>query len=263
MNDFTIKEIDGKELSQPMPFKYIAAKGKTFMFQADDGSNLGIKRGRIPITFEKDFWMCAYQTTQEFWERVIITSQHKSLNPQPSRFKGKTRPVEQVSWEDIQMFNKVLNVLFKENKITIENNSKPDGQFVLPSETQWEYAANAGQGLVFSGSQNLNDVAWYRENSNDQTMPVGLKQPNAWGLNDMSGNVWEWCADDFAQNIKEIPKNGQPNLRKDEFRVLRGGGFFDFAGSCHLRFRGNNRSGNHLNICGFRLGFSPSSVHDS
>jgi formylglycine-generating enzyme len=263
MNDFTIKEIDGKELSQPMPFKYIAAKGKTFIFQADDGSNLDIKRDGIPITFEKDFWMCAYQTTQEFWESVVIKSKPISLNPQPSRFKGKTRPVEQVSWEDIQMFNKALNDLFKEKKITIENNSKPDGQFALPSETQWEYAANAGQGLVFSGSQNLNDVAWYLENSNNQTMPVGLKQPNAWGLNDMSGNIWEWCADDFAQNIKEIPKNGQPNLRKEIYKTLRGGSSFYFAEYCRLRYRSINLPVSRDLGLGFRLGFSPSSAHQS
>ena len=263
MKDFTITHIGDTALSLPMPFKFIPSKGKTFDFQADDGSNLGNKKGGISITFENNFWICAYQTTQELWKLVVNITKDKDLNPIPSYFKGNTRPVEMVSWDDIQIFNIALNQLMAENKITLESDSVPNGQFGLPSETQWEYAANAGQGLVFSCSQNLNDVAWYYENSNEQTMPVRLKEPNAWGLYDMTGNVWEWCADDYAENINHIPKNGQPNLKKDEYKVLRGGGFRGIAENCRLRVRSDGHPGHRYDNGGFRLVFSPSSAHES
>lgn len=263
MEDFTITHIGDTALSLPMPFKFIPVKDKTFMFQASDGSNLSNKAMGVPITFENGFWICAYQTTQEFWEIVINASNFKSLKPNPSYFKGNTRPVEQVSWDDIQIFNTALNKLFQDENLTFENGIKGKGVFGLPSETQWEHTAEAGQGLVFSGSQSLSDVGWYKENSNDQTMPVGQKHSNALGLYDMSGNVWEWCADDYTENISEIPKNGQPNLKKDQYKVLRGGSYFGGAGNCRLRGRGRTHPGNRNYGIGFRLGFSPSSVHES
>lgn len=261
--DFTITHVGGVELIQPMPFIYIPAKGKTFMFQADDGSNLGSKNEGIPITFENDFWMCAFPCTQDFWYSVVIESAPTTLKAFPSYFNGKTRPVDKVSWDDIQIFYKALNRLFLEKKLTIIKGPKLEGKFSLPSETQWEYAADAGLGLVFSGSQNLHDVGWFTENSNNQTMPVGLKQPNTWGLFDMSGNVWEWCADIYAQNIKKTPKNGQPNLEKGQLRVLRGGSYFDDAEYCRLRNRGSVRPVHRNGDLGFRLVFSPSSAHES
>ena len=263
MKDFTITHVGHTELSLPMPFKYIPAQGKTFMFQADDGSNLGTKSEEIPIIFENDFWMCAYQTTQEFWATMIRASDSKDLSTSPSYFKGKTRPVEHVSWNDIQIFNRELNNLFKNNGLIVNERPQIAGQFSLPSEAQWEYAADSRQDLVFAGSQNLHDVGWFTENSNDQTMPVGLKATNALGLHDICGNVLEWCADDFAQNIAEIPKNGQPNLKKDQNKVLRGGGFFYDAMECRLRNRGYGHLGNRSNDFGFRLVFFPSSVHKS
>ncbi|MCA0366116.1 MAG: formylglycine-generating enzyme family protein [Bacteroidetes bacterium] len=247
-----------------MPFRYIPAEGKTFMFQADDGSNLGTEREGIPIIFENNFWMCAYQTTQEFWATVIDASDSNELNANPSFFKGKTRPVEQVSWDDIQIFNKELNFLFKNEGLSVKDRPQIVGQFALPSETQWEYAANANQSLVFAGSQNLNDVAWYVENSNEQTMPVGLKQPNAWGLYDMSGNLWEWCADDYENDIRKIPKNGQPNLNYYHYKVLRGGSCFNLAEICRLRLRiRHHPDGRNFNDGGFRLVFSLSSAYES
>jgi formylglycine-generating enzyme len=259
MEDFTITHIGDTALSLPMPFKYIPAKGKTFIFQADDGTEYGTKNEGTPITFDNDFWICAYQTTQEFWETVVITVEHKSLNAFPSKFIGKTRPVEKLSWDDIQLFKDALNRLFHEGKYRVDN-IKPNGTFGLPSETQWEYAAEAGQSLVFSGSQNLNDVAWYGENSNNQTMPAGLKLPNANKLYDMSGNVWEFCTDDYIQYPVETPKNGQPTLKNSQIKVLRGSGYFANSMDCRLRRRRYNFYDNRGDGIGFRLVFSPSSA---
>ncbi len=278
MKDFTITHIGDTALSLPMPFKFIPAKGKTFMFQADDGSNLGIKSDGVPITFENDFWMCAYQTTQEFWEVVTkhITQFLKAVSDtgnqiyeqqytsNPSYFKGKTRPVENINYNQINQFIEYLNFLLDTNaQIKFKDSEKPRGKFKLPSETQWEYAAEAGQDLVFAGSQNLNDVGWYNENSNDQTMPVGLKQPNAWGLYDMSGNVFEWCADDYVSNPKPIPQNGMPYSENGYAKSLRGGSCCDFAEICRIRFRSEAHSQDRDDSHGFRLVFALSSTHES
>jgi formylglycine-generating enzyme len=254
--NFTITHIGDTELSSPMPFIFIEAAGKSFVFQDIEDSNKSNKSKGIDIVFKNDFYLCAYPTTQEFWEAVVKESKTKELEPNPSRFKGKTRPVEQVSWDDIQVFNKFLNELFEKDGIIKVKDNRPNGTFSLPSETQWEYAANANQGLVFAGSQNLNDVGWYKENSNRQTMPVGLKQPNAIGLYDMSGNVLEWCANDY----ETIMLNGESGNNKDKsVKPFRGGSYFNFAQHCRLRFRDLITPAGRSIGRGFRLRFSPSS----
>lgn len=255
MQDFTITHVGGVELTLPMPFKFIPAKGKKFMFQADDGTEYGTKYEGIPITFENDFWMCAYQTTQEFWAEVVRAINSKVLDPNPSNFKGKTRPTEQVTWDEVQFFNNALNNLLQEDKLTFEDNYKPLGVFDLPSESQWEYAACAEQNTVFAGSDCLEDVGWYVRNSNGQTMPVGLKQANEFGLYDVSGNVLEWCADDYIEKLSETPKDGRLNLKKGQTKVIRGGSIFDNAEYCRLRYRFHERPLLHLSDIGFRLCF--------
>ncbi len=257
MKDFTITHIGDTALSLPMPFKFILAKGKTFMFQTDDGSNIGTKSEGTPITFENDFWMCAYQTTQEFWAEVVKGSYLIDFDPNPSFYKGKTRPVEQVSWDDIQIFNEELNNLFKNGGLIVSERSVISGQFSLPAETQWEYAANANQNLVFAGSQNINDVAWYTENNNDQTMPVGLKQSNAICLYDMSGNVWEWCEDDFSSDSNIYPKNGNPLIDTYQTKSLRGGCCYSPSSACRLRNKEANDSRFKGSGVGFRMSFFP------
>lgn len=174
----------------------------TFLFQ-----------DKVQITFEKGFYAGCYLVTQELYEKVTGES--------PSHFKGKHRPVEQVSWDDAQRFLQRLNEQVKLN----------DGlQFRLPSETQWEYAARVKQKFEYSGSQKLQEVGWFKDNSNGQTMPVGIKEPNAFGLYDMSGNVWEWCEDNWNEYMRKTPSNGTALKEGDkDFRVIRGGswGFND------------------------------------
>src|SRR5437667_5221339 len=114
--------------------------------------------------------MGKYEVTQAQWESVMERN--------PSRFRGADRPVEQVSWNDVQQFLQKLN-------------ARGDGyRYRLPAEAEWEYAARAGTSGPYAG--NLDAMAWYEQNSGKQTHPVGQKQPNAWGLYDMHGNVWEW-----------------------------------------------------------------------
>ena len=265
---FIIFKIDDVELIQPMPFILIEAKGQSFKFQDDDHSGYMDNEKGIDIKFAENYYLCAYQCTQEFWEAVVnLAKQHHAkleLDPNPSNFKGKARPVTNVSWNDAQLFMELLNQLFKtsKSKFTIDGEKKDeDVKFSLPSETQWEYAAIAGNDFVYAGSNNLNDVAWYEGNNDKQTMPVGLKQANAWGLYDMSGNVWEWCQDDFVDDIKKTPKYGTA-FRKDavDYKSLRGGSFFDDARRCRSRRHFKSLPDSRGGSIGFRLLFSLSSA---
>jgi formylglycine-generating enzyme required for sulfatase activity len=123
-----------------------------------------------------DFYMMESVVTQELWEAVMGSN--------PSIFKGKVRPVTNVSYYDCCEF---INKINRHLKIGLR----------LPTEKEWEYAARGGckrSDTMYSGSANLGDVAWYIENSNSVIHDVKLKRPNKLGLYDMSGNVWEWCA---------------------------------------------------------------------
>jgi formylglycine-generating enzyme len=170
----------------------------------------------LEVTFQNGFYAGCYQVTQELYKKVTVQN--------PSYFKGKHRPVEQVSWRDAQEFLEKLNKQIPLN----------DGlQFRLPTETQWEYVARANQKFEYSGSQKVAEVGWYNGNANKQTMPVGLKEPNAWGLYDLAGNVWEWCADAYREEVNRIPTDGTAlEAGEKAIRVVRGGSWFsdeDFA----------------------------------
>ena len=174
---------------------------------------------RVRIT--KPFEMGKFEVTQAQWEEVMGSN--------PSRFKGPERPVENVSWNDVQEFLSHLN-------------GRNDGYgYRLPTEAEWEYAARAGSVERFYGDLGL--IAWYIENSGNQTRPVGQKQPNAWGLHDMLGNVWEWCADSFVDNYSDRgsdpvsdPKGPDPQ-RVSRYPNQRGGSWDDEARHMRVSFR--------------------------
>ena len=162
---------------------------------------------RVAVNYS--FYMGRYEVTQAQWQAVMGNN--------PSNFKGDLAepyiklPVEQVSWDDAQNFINKLNEL-------------NDGfRYRLPTEAEWEYACRAGTTGDYAG--NLGEMAWYSENSGSKTHPVGGKQPNAWGLFDMHGNVWEWCQDWYHDSYNGAPGDASAWLSRGEqkYRVLRGG----------------------------------------
>jgi formylglycine-generating enzyme required for sulfatase activity len=153
------------------------------------------------------FYMSRYEITQGQWQAVIGTN--------PSYFKGRNLPVESVSFANATAFISKLNKL-------------NDGySYRLPSEAEWEYACLAG--TTGDAHVDLNSIAWYSENSDNKTHPIGEKQPNAFGLYDMLGNVWELCEDRWHRNYEGAPDDGSAWITGAGAHVVRGGSRVDAA----------------------------------
>lgn len=167
------------------------------------------------------FYIGKTEVTQRLWYAVMGNN--------PSYFIGDNNPVEQVSWFDCQEFVERLSRLTGKN-------------FRLPTEREWEYAAKGGsksRGYEYSGSNDLYRVAWYEENSGDQTHPVAQKLDNELGIYDMSGNVWEWCSDLWSSD--------------SSYRVNRGGSWGSGAARCRVAYRDHDTPGCRSGRLGFRL----------
>jgi len=139
----------------------------------------------------QSFLLGKYPVTQEQWQAVMGTN--------PSKFKGNKRPVEMVSWDMAREFCQKLS-------------QKTGRNFRLPSEAEWEYACRAGTTTEYffgDDEDDLDDYAWFEDNSNEQTHDVGGKKPNPWGLYDILGNVWEWCEDDWVDNLTSHPQDSK------------------------------------------------------
>lgn len=163
------------------------------------------------------YYIGVTEVTQALWEAVMGSN--------PSKFKDNL-PVEEVSWDDCQQFIQKLNQLTGQT-------------FSLPTEAQWEFAARGGnmsKGYKYSGSNNLNSVAWYIDNSSSKTHPVAQKQPNELGLYDMSGNVWEWCQDRYGDYSSSSQRNPM-GPSSGSIRVFRGGGWYFIAKRCRVSSR--------------------------
>ena len=135
---------------------------------------------------------------------------------------------------------------------------KTGNRYRLPSELEWEYAVRGGKhskGFQYSGSNKLKEVGWYNVNSHRETKAVGMKLPNELGLYDMSGNVWEWCADHWHNNYKDAPKDGRVWLEggEENWRVVRGGSWNYLNDDCRVSLRTWDNDFNRYNDLGFRL----------
>ncbi len=188
------------------------------------------------VTISKAFYIGVTEVTQ---------AQYQSLmDRNPSRFKGASNPVEQASWNEAIAFCKALS-------------KKTGKQIVLPTEAQWEYASRAGANTSFSFGDDykaLEAHGWFNANSGGKHHPVARKKPNAFGLHDMHGNVWEWCRDGFDDGFYAKAKNVDPeNTATSRYRAQRGGSWRNDAASCRSAMRGRSAGGDRNYDFGFRV----------
>jgi len=182
------------------------------------------------------YYIGAFEVTQGQWEKVMGNN--------PSSFKkGDNYPVENISWEDAQSFCRELS-------------RRTGKRYVLPTEAQWEYAARGGnrkEGAKYSGGDAIDAVAWYSANSGFLTHTVGTKRPNALGLYDMSGNVYEWCSDWYGSNYySDSPSTNPTGPSSGSYRVLRGGSW-NLATYCRVPSRYNDDPDYRCDDYGFRV----------
>jgi len=225
-------------------------EGGTFMMGSDVGEDWDKPVHRVTV---KGFYISKYQVTQAEWTAVMGNN--------PSNFKGDNLPVEQVSWLDaIEFCNRLsekegLTPCYRSSGSNITCDWNANG-YRLPTEAEWEYAANGGSNVflvtAYAGSNNADAVAWYYENSENKTHPVGTKTPNGLGLYDMSGNVWEWCWDwyvAYSSGVQTDPRGASSGIN----RVMRGGSWRHPAKFGRSAGRYNHPPSYRLSYNGFRI----------
>ncbi len=223
------------------PFAKLMINIKGGAFDMGDTFGVGLS-SELPVhkVNVRDFYICKYPVTQSQWKAIMGNN--------PSYFCDDELPVETVSWDDVQKFIKKLN-------------EKTSQNYRLPTEAEWEYAAKGGsisKRFKFSGSNQLNEVAWFENNSDSKTHLVGQKKPNELGLYDMSGNVWEWVEDVWHSNYQESPTDGSAWTESPQggAYVRRGGSWRSGAMFCLTSYRNRGLPGNRWFNLGFRLALS-------
>ena len=190
----------------PAPCQTFEVNGVTFNMMCVEGETY-------------DYYIGQTEVTQGLWKKVM--GYNNSIH------QGEYLPVEKVSWEECQTFIQKLNEM-------------TDLHFRLPTEAEWEFAARGGKnsrGYTYAGSNSIDSVAWYQSNSQEQTHTIATLMPNELGIYDMSGNVWEWCADYYDASAQ---------------RVVRGGSFYDVASVCRISSR-SGRKADYRSYIGLRL----------
>jgi formylglycine-generating enzyme required for sulfatase activity len=202
--------------------EFVLIPAGEFLMGSEDGGSDEKPVRRVQIS--KPFYLGKYPVIQEQWRTVMGNN--------PSHFKGDlNRPVENVSWQEVQDFL---------GKLTEKETGKT---YRLPTEAEWEYACRAGStGAYCFGDDEtqLREYAWYGEGSSGTTHPVGQLKPNNWGLYDMHGNVWEWVQDWYAEDYykqRPNPDTDPQGPEKGEERVLRGGCYWFTLRDARCAFR--------------------------
>ncbi len=223
-----------------LDLKMVYVEGGSFLMgctseQSDCGSD---EKNVRRVTLDS-YYIGMFEVTQKQWKLVMGTN--------PSSFKGDALPVENVSWEDAMTFCQELSRLTGKT-------------YTLPTEAQWEYAARGGNhsdGSKYSGSHSIEMVAWYTGNSGSTTHMVGTKRANGLGIYDMSGNVWEWCKDWYANSYQSFDTNNPEGPSSGSYRVLRGGSWSNYASSCRVAYRNDCTPSFRNYTRGFRVVLIP------
>ena len=228
-------------INDDLSITMIYVEGGSFDMGSDDGYSDERPVHRVTLS---DFFIGETVVTQELWTAIMGSN--------PSRFIRANKPVEQVSWDDCQIFITKLNELTGKN-------------FRLPTEAEWEYAARGGnesKGYKYAGSNRLGAVAWHDDNSNDKTHPVKTKQANELGLYDMSGNVYEWCQDLYDGGYYRVSPLINPTgpIIASSSRVIRGGGWNSY--DCRVSIRSHSMMTTEMDDIGVRLVLGCNSLKD-
>jgi formylglycine-generating enzyme required for sulfatase activity len=246
-----------KEITNSIGMKLVLIPKGTFMMGSPE-SEEGRKENETQheVTISEDYYLGVYEVTQAQYEKV--------MGKNPSYFQGAKvgnenadLPVENVSWDDTVEFCKKLSDLPEEKKA--------GRVYRLPTEAQWEYACRAGSKTAYSFDDEeglLPEYGWFSSNSSDRTHTVGLLEPNAWGLYDMHGNVWEWCSDWYG----EYPKGAVSDPTgpcEGSNRVNRGGSWNHGAAYCRSADRYGIDPSYRRHNYGFRVALSPSGIPKS
>jgi formylglycine-generating enzyme required for sulfatase activity len=213
---------DFRERTNNLNIDMVAVRGGTFTMgcTAEQGSDCNDDEKPAHTVTVSDFYIGKYEVTQAQWVAVMGSN--------PSYHKGDNLPVGYVCWDDIQEFIRKLNSLTGKT-------------YRLPTEAEWEFAARGGNksaGYKYSGSNNIDNVAWYKNNSDDKTHAVGSKSPNELGIYDMTGNVYEWCRDWYDENYySSSPQTNPKGANSGSACVLRGGSWSLNAQNCRVSYR--------------------------
>ena len=233
----TDKRIYTEKLPSGPSFDMLLVEGGSFQMGGTDEEAYDFEKPVHKVEVPT-FYLGKYPVTQDLWEAIMGNN--------PSGYKGPRHPVENVSWEDVQKFLQRLN---KETKQS----------YRLPTEAEWEFAARGGihtEEYLYAGSDKLSEVGWYRENSGNQTQPVGQLLENELGLFDLSGNVYEWCEDDYHNRFSGAPTDGSAWIdypKRREYRVLRGGRCRAHARDCRISLRSRRLPNDRHDLISFRL----------
>ena len=219
-------------------------KGVEFTMIAVEGGTFTMGATPAPKVSLSDYYIGETEVTQALWQAVMgkTVSQIASEISRETYGVGDNYPMYYISWNDCQKFIKKLNALTGKN-------------FRLPTEAEWEFAARGGKksrGYKYSGSNNIEDVAWYEDNSGTKTHPVKTKKANELGIYDMSGNVNEWCQDWYGKYSSAAQTNPE-GATTGSYRVFRGGSWYDGDRSCRSSYRLFCDPGLRLYDLGFRL----------
>jgi formylglycine-generating enzyme required for sulfatase activity len=212
------------------------------------------------VALSRSFYISAHEVTQLQYKAVT------GENPSEFSSCGASCPVEMVTWFDALIFanqlseREGLSLCYAISRSEIRWHRSCTG-YRLPTEAEWEYAARGGEASVYSGSNTVDDVGWVKGNSEKRTYPVGQKKPNAWGLYDMTGNVWEWTWDIYGpysgKAADPAGASSDPDRGKSWFdlanRVYRGGGWFNKTELGRVANRSYNKPRLRFPALGFRL----------
>jgi formylglycine-generating enzyme required for sulfatase activity len=231
-----------KTYTNSIGVEFVLIPAGSFTMGADKNAEKAADDDETPqhrVSIGKPFYLGKYKVTQTQWTAVMGSN--------PSEFKGQSHPVGRISWNDAQTFIDRLN------------QKEGHKRYRLPTEAEWEYAARAGTTSTYSfgdDASQLGQYAWYDGNSGKTTHPVGQRKPNAWGLYDMHGNVWEWVQDWYG-HYSGSPSTDPRGPSSGSYRMLRGGAWNFPAAYCRSAARAPNSPGNRNDNVGFRLALSP------